>query len=315
MLVYKSGDYIDPLQPFGIVRNTEPDGADFPLHRHEFMELVYVTSGKSTHCVDGVTYPVNGGEILFIGYRQSHSFHVEKEMRYFNFLVKPEYISRSLADAQTIYDVFSFLVLDTYFDDESRRVPVIRLAKPQKLELDALAEKMYEESVGRESGYELALDGYMRLILSRIFRCLRQTGSQGFLHSIMPGLLAYIDSNYTRKLTLSELANKCFYNPAYLGRLFRNTFHLSLREYICEKRMLYAKELLDSTGETVEQIAAQVGYEEKGQFYRAFKEKFGCTPTQYRRSAGGPHGGESSAAKAEPVAAAPSPGDGAILHN
>ena len=74
-------------------------------------------------------------------------------------------------------------------------------------------------------------------------------------------------------------------------------------------------ELLDSTGETVEQIAAQVGYEEKGQFYRAFKEKFGCTPTQYRRSAGGPHGGESSAAKAEPVEAAPSPEDGAIPRN
>ena len=283
MLVYKSGDFIDGCQPFGIIRNCEAGGTTFPLHRHDFMELVYVTSGKTTHYVDGASLGVNAGEILFIGYNQSHSFYVDEDMRYYNFLVKPEYISRSLADAQTIYDIFSFFILDRYFDDEKRRVPVIRLSAPQKLELDALAEKMYDESVRKESGYELALDGCMRLILSRIFRCLRQSHTDNFLTSIMPGLMEYIDSNYTKKLTLSELANKCFYNPAYLGRLFKSTFHISLRDYICEKRIAFAKDLLDNTDETVEQIAVRVGYEDKKQFYRFFKEKFGCTPTQYRK--------------------------------
>ncbi len=255
---------------------------EYPIHRHEFIELVYVVEGETTHFVDGKPFRVNSGEILLIDYNQSHSFFIHKDMTYFNLLVKPEYISRNLADAENIYDIFSFFILDKYFDSQNNRVSVIRFSGAEKLEMDSLAEKMNEEWKAKEPGYELAMEGYMRLIFSRIIRTLRKSNIHNFFDAITPGLLEYIDANFTKKLTLSELANKCFYNPAYLGRAFKNTFNVSLHEYINKKRVAYAQKLLLETDETASFIAASVGYADEKQFFKVFKEKVGCTPGQYR---------------------------------
>jgi len=169
-----------------------------------------------------------------------------------------------------------------YFDSENNRVSVISFSGVEKLEMDSLAEKMKEEWKAKEPGYELAMEGYMRLIFSRIIRKLRKSNVHNFFDAITPGLLEYIDANFTKKLTLSELANKCFYNPAYLGRAFKNTFNVSLHEYINEKRVTYAKKLLIETDETVGSIGSQVGYADEKQFFKVFKSKEGYTPKQYR---------------------------------
>ena len=284
MKKFKSLEFIDEYRPFGIINGAEKQGTEYPVHKHEFIELVYVSEGETTHTVDGVPFRVNSGEILVIDYNQSHSFCVHRDVLYFNLLIKPEYISRTLANAENIYDVFSFFVLDKYFDSENNRHSVIRFSGTEKLEMDALAEKMNAERKAKEPGYELAMEGYMCLIFSKIIRVLRKSSAHNFFHAITPGLLAYIDANFTQKLTIAELADKCFYNPAYLGRVFKNTFHVTLHEYVNEKRVAYAKKILVETDEPVEAIGAQIGYADRKQFYKEFKEKVGCTPKQYREN-------------------------------
>lgn len=282
MKKFRSTEFIDENRPFGIIKGLEHKDTVYPIHQHEFIELVYVVEGETTHYVDEKPLSVNSGEILLIDYNQSHSFCAHRDMTYFNLLVKPEYISRNLADAENIYDIFSFFILDKYFDSENNRVSVISFSGVEKLEMDSLAEKMNEEWKAKEPGYELAMEGYMRLIFSRIIRKLRKSNVHNFFDAITPGLLEYIDANFTKKLTLSELANKCFYNPAYLGRAFKNTFNVSLHEYINEKRVAYAKKLLIETDETIGSIGSQVGYADEKQFFKVFKSKEGCTPKQYR---------------------------------
>lgn len=286
MKKFRSVEFIDDGRPFGIIKGSEAKGVEYPIHQHEFIELVYVVEGETTHYVDGKPFRVNSGEIMVIDYNQSHSFSIHEDMKYFNFLVKPEYISRNLADAENIYDIFSFFILDKYFDSENNRVSVISFSGAEKLELDSLAEKMNEEWRAKEPGYELAMEGYMRLIFSRIIRKLRKSNVHNFFDAITPGLLEYIDANFTKKLTLAELADKCFYNTAYLGRIFKNTFNMTLHEYINEKRIEYAKKLLSETEETVSFIATSVGYADEKQFFKVFKEKEGCTPKQYRGNKG-----------------------------
>ncbi len=50
------------------------------------------------------------------------------------------------------------------------------------------------------------------------------------------------------------------------------------------KRVAYAKKILVETDESVEAIGAQIGYADRKQFYKEFKEKVGCTPKQYREN-------------------------------
>lgn len=252
------------------------------VHRHEFIEMVYTSNGKGVHTIDGESYEVSEGDILLIGYNQTHSFSAESRMRYVNFFVKPEYMSEQLSGAQSIYDIFSFFILDKYFDDESRRPPVVRLSGASKLEIEKLIVNMEKEKKEVKPGYELALDGYMKLVFTLIIRAFRESETHSIVTSITPELLNYIDNNYDQNLTLTSLANKCFYNPAYLGRLFKSTFNKSLKEYITEKRVSHAKRLLIETDDTAESISRRIGYDDKKRFYTIFKEKTGYTPIGYR---------------------------------
>ncbi|MBQ4527261.1 MAG: AraC family transcriptional regulator [Clostridia bacterium] len=282
MYIYKSEECMTGSLPFSISKGEFKAGHEVKIHKHEFIELVYVTSGKSTHYINDISYEANSGDIVFVNYNETHRIVANEPLIYYNLFVKPEYISEKLADAETIYDVFSFFIMGNYFDESVKNAPLTHLSPAQKSEMDSLTKEMCSEVSKREPGFELALDGYMRLIFSRIIRSLRQSDSTKIRSSITPELLDYIDKNYTKNLTLSELASKCFYNSAYLGRLFKNTFNMSLKDYIIQKRADYAKKLLETTDETVETISSLVGYADKKQFYHVFKEKYGCTPGQYR---------------------------------
>ena len=268
--------------PFSISKGSFKKGHIVKVHRHEFIELVYITTGKSTHYINDISYEANSGDIVFVNYNETHCFVVDETLEYYNLFVKPEYISERLADAETIYDVFSFFIMGNYFDESANCKPLTHFTPGKKSEMDKLVVDMYSEVTSREEGYELALDGYMRLIFSRIIRQLRLSEPKKMYSAITSEILGYIDSNYTKDISLSELAGKCFYNTAYLGRVFKSAFNMSIREYIREKRIDYAKKLLKDSDETVENISVLSGFSDKKQFYRVFKEKTGCTPGQYR---------------------------------
>jgi len=282
MYIYKSEECMTGSLPFSISKGNFKAGHEVKMHKHEFIELVYITSGKSTHYINDISYEANSGDMVFVNYNETHRIVANEPLEYYNLFVKPEYISERLADAGTIYDVFSFFIMGKYFEDEFSNVPFAHFAINQKVEMDRLVTSMYDEVKRKEPGFELALDGYMKLIFSKVIRSLHQSEPNKIYSSITPELLEYIDSNYTKNITLSELASRCFYNSAYLGRVFKNTFNMSLKDYITGKRVEYACSLLETTEHTVETIALLVGYSEKKQFYRVFKDKTGCTPGQYR---------------------------------
>ena len=81
-----------------------------PTHTHDFFEFVYVTKGEGRHVIDGVSYPVKKGCLLFINFGQTHSIETTNG-EYYNILLLPEYIGTELArETAAVYDLFSLVV-------------------------------------------------------------------------------------------------------------------------------------------------------------------------------------------------------------
>ena len=95
-------------------------------------------------------------------------------------------------------------------------------------------------------------------------------------------LLDYIDANLDADLTLSTLAGKCFYNPSYFSRIFKERFDMSLTEYINRRRIDYAIRLFRETKISTEEIAERAGFSSKSSFYRVFTKITGRSPSEYR---------------------------------
>lgn len=90
-----------------------------------------------------------------------------------------------------------------------------------------------------------------------------------------------IDYNYDKNITVEEIAKKLYINPCYLSRLFKSKKNISIKQYICEKRINRAKEMLKSSNVPINIVASSVGIYDSLYFSRLFKKHTGFSPSQY----------------------------------
>lgn len=281
MIQLKKEDYINPNENINIIKMHDVD--DYPSHMHEFVELVYIISGKGRHCINDTIYSVTKGDLLFINFRQVHSFFVDSGLDYVNLLLKPEFMSRELINSENIYEIFSLSIFDEFKGQPIR--PIVSFRGRDMLEIEATIDHMLREFNEKKIGYKSILKGYMQVLFARMIREMKKNDQQDmmqYLNKITPELISYIDDNFYKKITLKELAARSFYNPSYFSRVFKEYIGKSLTAYIQEKRIAESARLLSETNKTVEEISVAVGYSDKKQFYKVFKENIGKTPNAYR---------------------------------
>ena len=92
----------------------------------------------------------------------------------------------------------------------------------------------------------------------------------------------FINTNYTSKISLTDVANHVYCNPTYLSRLLKTSVGLSFTNYLNNIRISQSEILLRETNDSIYTIAKIVGYESMGYFYKKFKEKNSCSPDSYR---------------------------------
>lgn len=92
----------------------------------------------------------------------------------------------------------------------------------------------------------------------------------------------YADPN----LCLNAIADLMGMSPVYLGRLFKALTNKSVGDHITSHRMEVAKGLLEKTNLSVGEIAGRIGILNKSHIYTLFRQEYGVTPSEYRRSCG-----------------------------
>ena len=96
-------------------------------------------------------------------------------------------------------------------------------------------------------------------------------------------LLAFLDQNFTQPITNSELCQRLHCSEVTLIACFRRAVGLTPQQYICHKRLDYAKQLLLTTSLTQKQIAGSSGFTDPLYFSRVFSRSIGMSPSDYRR--------------------------------
>lgn len=92
----------------------------------------------------------------------------------------------------------------------------------------------------------------------------------------------YIDLHFTEDISLTMLSDTFFMNPDYASRLFKKDYGISIKNYIIDKRIEAAKDLLATTTLPINVIATNVGYENYSYFTRLFKKVTNLTPIEFR---------------------------------
>lgn len=239
------------------------------MHSHDKYEIYCFLSGKAQYCVEGRRYDLSPGDIVLMRKGEVH-----------------------LAEVDACKD---YERIGVHFDiDPKSPLPLMQLLAP-----------FHERPAGKFNHYPARLfpDNHWEFYLKQLFARKGQETELCFLLPLLcelseqfPKLLTsqeitaekdiaapimkYINAHLTEELSLERLSRQFYTSQTHLNRLFRKSAGTTAWEYITVKRLFMAKELL-SKGISATQVCTQCGFGDYSTFFRAYKRRFGVSPSAH----------------------------------
>ncbi len=135
-------------------------------------------------------------------------------------------------------------------------------------------------------GREVRLQGLLGVFLSEL---IEEAGKHVVISSNYKELyikksLQFVETNYSRKFSISEMAKSVGLNKNYLSGFFKENIGMPPQQYIMKFRINKACELMSNNDLTISDISRSVGYEDTLGFSKIFKKEKGVSPKYYRES-------------------------------
>ncbi len=144
---------------------------------------------------------------------------------------------------------------------------------------------IYNEMQSKKMGYELIVESYYLQFIVLLMRKMKFNLDFKEEKNIRKEIAAardYIDSHYMEDISLDEIANFVSLSKYHLSREFTKNLGQSPVQYLNDRRIWEAKNLLESTNLTILDISNEVGFSSSSYFTQRFREIEGATPLQYR---------------------------------
>ena len=122
---------------------------------------------------------------------------------------------------------------------------------------------------------------FVKVLLAEIIILLSASAGERMQHTeeeLGARVIRYLNSHIEHNINLDKLAKRFFVSKYYLCRAFKKHNGISIHGYIIQKRIAYAKQLIES-GETASGAAYKVGFGDYSAFYRAYVKIVGTAPT------------------------------------
>lgn len=263
----------------------QPRFVPLPEHTHNFLEIVYMCSGSTTHMINGTTeVTLAADELLFIPQGTSHSVSAPGYHDIaIRFTILPAFLQYPLSMLR------EDTVLRRFIEAEADEKPVeseFLLFHIQDMpEAKNLLENMIRILLHRRRNSRQILQatmGVLLLALSERTYMITVGSPSSYEQQIVLDALNYIETEY-KTASLASFCETRNQPDYYISRLMKRYSPYTFSQYLQRRRLLQAAHLLTETKEPVENIIVDVGYENSSHFHKLFRKAYGMTPKQYRQ--------------------------------
>ncbi len=269
---YKSRGYL--LDNYRLFHLSDAQGTRVESHYHEFFKLLLLRSGSGGYMVEGCRYALEAGDIVLIGSHCVHRPEFQRGDPYERVIlyISPEFLRAHSAPDCPLEDCFS-----------GEFGHVLRPDGTQRQRLFGLVAQLEAELSGGAYGRVVLGNALLLQLLVELSRCLRTRTLQPTAPAL-PGngrigdILRYIDGHLAEDLTIDQLSEQFYISKYHMMRLFRRETGRSIHDYLCERRLLRARDLI-SQGMSATESCFRAGFRSYSSFTRAYGRRFGTTPT------------------------------------
>lgn len=249
-------------------RSSEPNENLNTRHCHNEYEILYVAEGNGRYLIEGAEFELKPRTLVFIRPFEYHCVEVDSDAVYERYVVH-------FSDTFVIKEIAEILKKLSGDSDESSGVFYPPDSIPQSV---VSAFDRFEEGTHLENSEQQL---YFKLVLSELLVLLSSLGNQKIAHDeceLGARVARYINEYLEKDVSLDIIAKRFFVSKYYLCRAFKKYSGVSIHSYITHKRVVYAKQLIES-GETASGAAYKVGFGDYSAFYRAYMKVLGKSPT------------------------------------
>lgn len=259
--------------------------AAFPMHTHNYVEIMYMCSGQTIHQIEGrPPLTLRTGELLFLNQHASHAVErAGEEDVGVNFIVLPQFFDVALNLIGTDNVLGKFLLSGLRQSGGEMSCLHFRVAEAPTVQ--NLVENLVWSLVHPQPNARRINQATMGLLLLQLLNYTEDLEEASGNGAVLAALRE-IEENY-RTADLTRLAVELHVSLPYLSAAVHRATGRTFKELLLEKRLSKAAQLLRETRLTTQDIILAVGYENTSYFYRAFRARFGVTPKDYRKERGG----------------------------
>lgn len=270
--VSKGGDFTEEqnIKTYVVIKHKyDNKSGGTNVHVHDFYQLMYIAAGEGNVKVSNESLRVKPGDVIFIAPMVEHGV---------------DFANTSMTTYEIKFDIF-----DNELEEIARNIGVLYYEEDNKIK--NLILKIIDESTECRPYYKKSVENFISQIIIYLTRQKSlASDSESVINisyeghsSIASKIKTYIDFNYSKKVSLVELAEIFCISQSHLCREFTKNFGMSPIKYLNNLRIEKAKELLSISDYSIGEIAYRVGFNDIHYFSRYFTKQEKISPVSYRR--------------------------------
>lgn len=247
----------------------------FPAHWHEYIEILYLTSGSLTAIIQAEPYVLTPGDMVVINTKELHMTRTEGSTSYLLLQISAEQMHRFFSDFESLH-------FHTF----------VSPSKQSSQENHVFSTMLEMLDIFQNTG-----DGYQLLFTSRLYEFLYYLYKEHAKWDISPDhasnnldfqritqIMGWVRKNFRRELTLDAAASSLGISKEYFCRLFKKYTGQTFLEYVTSVRTIHFHEDLLRTQEHITFLMEKNGLTNYKVFMRTFKKLYGASPQQIRKN-------------------------------
>ncbi len=260
------------------VRRNAKESKQQAKHVHPYYEIFYLLNGDCTFFIDHNIYKLSQGDLVIVPAGTIHKSTFPTQGYSDRFVVC--FREKSLNWIKEV--IGEEMVKDCL------KTGIISIPEKRRDYVEAIINKMIFENEGQDILSPAFIRTSLIELLLFIIRC--QKFEQNVVKEIdvdnqlIQEVATYIYNNYSKRLSLDDMANKFHISKSYLSKKFKRVTGFGFKEYIVNIRIKNACKMLLDTDMTITDIAFECGFNDSNYFGDAFRHVKGVSPNKYRKN-------------------------------